>query len=247
MTTKLSKTLPKSANHLNNLQAARQRIASGKANLNSEKMIDGQGRCYVDLKKARRKILKSEDQKALNWHKNDPNIRLDEYGFPKDRQDRKFILNHDFRGQLTGITKQLKKGKWIYLHGAWGRGKTSLATRVIWELINPHPSAKATYISINNWVNDQMPDGKKHTPLLRKLVLLDDFDKFEVRSDFQVRTVLRLIEQLKDRNSLVLITSQFSIDELLRKNKNHIDFQVMLDRVRGKSFVWNRFTGKSKR
>lgn len=247
MNKQLSELLPNDANHLTNLQAARQRIASGNAKLNSEKMIDSQGRCYVDLKKARREILKSEDQKAFKWHKNDPDIRLDECGFPKDRQDRKFILSHDFGEQLTGITGQLKKGKWIYLHGAWGRGKTSLATRVIWDLINSHPSAKATYISINHWVNDQMPDGEKHTPALRKLVLLDDFDKFDVRSDFQVRTVLRLIEQLKERNSLVLITSQFSIDELLRKNKKHIDFQVMLDRVRGKSVVWNKFTGKSKR
>jgi DNA replication protein DnaC len=247
MTAKLSKALPSNANHLSNLEAARQRIAAGKVKPNSEKMVDSQGRCYIDVEKTKQVIQEEEDKKALQWHKNDPNIRLDECGFPRDHQDRKFILTHDFGKQLSEIIRQLKNGRWIYLHGKWGLGKTSIATRAIWELIKPHPSAKATYISINHWVHDQMPDGEKHTPILRKLVLLDDFDKFEVRSDFQVRAVLRLIEQLKERNSLVLITSQFSLEELLKKNKHHVDFQVMIDRIRGKSVVLDKFVGESKR
>jgi DNA replication protein DnaC len=248
MNAKLSNVLPKSATHLSNLEAARQRIAAGKVKPNSEKMLDSQGRCYIDIEKTRQVIQEGEDKKALRWHKNDPNVRLDEYGFPRDHQDRKFILTHDFGKQLSEITRQLKNGsRWIYLHGKWGLGKTSIATRAIWELIKPCSSAKATYISINHWVNDQMPDGEKYTPVLRKLVLLDDFDKFEVRSDFQVRAVLRLIEQLKERNSLVLITSQFSLEELLKKNKHHIDFQVMIDRIRGKSVVLDKFVGESKR
>ena len=244
MTKQLSAALPADSKFLTNIQAAKERIAEGNADL-SNKLIDDEG--YADIKEIRKAILKAENQEALRRHGNNPDTRLDECGFPKDRQDRKFILNHDFGVQLSQIIGQLKKGKWIYLSGSWGLGKTSIATRAIWELLKPYPSASATHISINGWINDQMPEGEKHTPPLHKLVLLDDFDKFEVRSDFQVRAVLRLIEQLKERNSLVLITSQFSLTEMVKKNKNHVNFQVMLDRIRGKSVVFDKFVGRSKR
>jgi chromosomal replication initiation ATPase DnaA len=244
MTERLSKALPSDSKYVSNIEVARKRIASGRANL-VDKLIDNEG--YADLTEVRKAILKREIEEALNHHHNNPNIRLDDCGFPKDRQDRKFILSHNFGVQLSKIIGQLKKGKWVYLHGEWGLGKTSLATRAIWELLKPHPTSKATYISINNWINDQMPEGEKHTPYLRKLVLLDDFDKFDVRSDFQARSVLRLIEQLKERNSFVLITSQSSVDDLLKRNKKNINLQVMLDRVRGKSVIWNKFTGRSRR
>lgn len=244
MTEQLSKALPSDLEYISNLQAARHRITLGKASL-VNRAINNEGQ--ADIEEIRKVILNSKNQEALRWHGNDPNIRLDECGFPKDRQDRKFLLSHDFGKQLFEILEQLKKEKWIYLWGSWGLGKTSLATRAIWESIKSQPSQKVTYISINSWINDQMPEGERYTPPLYKLVLLDDFDKFEIRSDFQVRTALRLIERLKERNSLVLITAQFSMDELSSKNKNHIDFQVMIDRIRGKSVVFNKFSGRSKR
>ncbi len=241
---------------LENLQTAKERIAAPGYYMPDPYKKDKQGRTFMDIKEVRETSMKTERETSLQWHKNDPNIRLDDCDFPKDRQDRGFLLSHDFGLRLNFLTEIITKGRkdrkgklrnWAYLHGQSGLGKTAICIRAIWEVMKKDPAAKATYISINAWVNDQMLEGSQTTPPLRKLVLLDDFDKFNTRKEFQVRAVLRLVEQLKDRDSHVLLTTQLDLSTFLNKNPDSIDFEVMLDRVRGKSIMYKKFRGESLR
>ena len=226
-----------------NIESGNSRAVAGDAEIGFTR--DDRGREFLDLDKIQADLMESQDEQALLFHQNDPNIRLDSYGFPSDREDRHFILTNDFGKILDEVIKGLRYS-WIYLYGDPGRGKTSLATRAVWELIKDHPSQKASFISINQWTASLMPGSSTVLDLskLQKVVLVDDFDKFDLRKDFQIRQVLRLIERLKSRHQ-VIITSNYSRSEMLSKNPEHLDFKVMLDRIRGKSIDMPRFTGAS--
>lgn len=182
----------------------------------------------------------------LKRHGNDPNIRLDECGFPEDRADRIFLLNHDFDGLLKTVKNV--EFSWIYLYGDPGRGKTSFATRIVWELIKDKPIERATFLSIGKWTDSLRVGKEEYLPLsdLRRVVVVDDFDKFDQQKSFQIRQLLLLVEELKNRH-LVIITSNYSREEILNLNSNNLDLEVMLDRVKGKSIDFPRFNGESYR
>lgn len=216
---------------------------------------DKQNRLIVDINILRQQLDKERDDEAIQKHKNDPNIRLDMDGFPRDRIDRKFLLNHNFGSSLSKIMKYLTEDRWIYLHGPTGRGKTALATRAIWEYIKLRPCMRSTFISVYRWVGSHMPNSPVPPLSINtdKLILIDDFDKFDLSKSFQIRMVLNLIETVKHQNGLALITAQYSIKDLLKiskqrqpNNPESYEVRLILDRIRGKAKSFT-FQGKSKR
>ncbi len=207
--------------------------------------VGDDGRDYADIDKMVDFMDKEKDEIAMKIHNNDPNKRLDLYGFPTDRKDRLFILNHDFGHYLKEILKMMETS-WIFLHGDQGRGKTALATRVIWELIKNHPSWKADFISINALTqakNDE--EAQVDITKLKRFILIDDFDTFDFDKEYRIRQVLRLIENIKNRHK-VIFTSNRSLVEMSRAS-NHQKFNVMLDRIKGRCVVFPRFSGVSYR
>jgi predicted ATPase len=202
------------------------------------------------------------DAEAVKRHGNDPNVRLTECGFPANKRDRSFLLNHDFGIQLSEITGQLKKRKWIYAFGQVGRGKTALMTRAIWGLIKDRPRSRASFVSMNDYVRRQIqretnirsalnrgesPDPDTGGKTLAGLVLLDDFDKMNLGNEYNLRTVLALVERLKKENTWVLITAQLSITELMNKYRRMDDIAPLCDRLREMCFVLPKFEGRSLR
>ena len=182
----------------------------------------------------------------LKRHGNDPNIRLDECGFPEDRSDRDFLLKHNFNG-LQQVVDEVKFS-WFYLYGDPGRGKTSFATRIVWELIKDNPIERATFLSIGKWTDSLRVGKEEYLPLssLRRIVVIDDFDKFDQQKSFQIRQLLLLVEELKNRH-LVIFTSNYSREEIGNLNPKSLDLEVMLDRIKGKSIDFPRFEGESYR
>ncbi|MCK5601540.1 ATP-binding protein [Candidatus Pacearchaeota archaeon] len=229
------------------MEAARERIKNGQANLENDAglYVDEKGLEYVDLDKMVSFMDKEKDQDALKTHQNDPNKRLDLYKFPTDRKDRTFLLNHNFGHYLKEILKIIDTN-WVFLWGDQGRGKTALATRAIWELIKNHPSWKADFVSINALTqakNDE--DAPIDISKLKRFILIDDFDTFDFDKEYRIRQVLRLIENIKNRHK-VIITSNRSLIEMSKVSK-YQKFDVMLDRIKGRSVVFPRFTGASYR
>jgi DNA replication protein DnaC len=205
-------------------------------------------------------LKKMQDEEAFKRHGNDPDVRLDECGFPKNRKDRKFLLQHDFGDQLQEILKEIRRHKWIYGYGNAGRGKTALMTRAVWEILKVNLRIKASFISMNRYIRDQIKlnsliqaalhrgeevDFNFGDKKLRGLVLLDDFDKVNFRNEFNVRGILDLIERLKDMNAWVLITAQYSINKLFNKYQDNEDMLPLCDRLRERCHVLPEFKGKS--
>jgi len=175
-------------------------------------------------------------------------IRFDRCNFPKGKDDREFILTtNKFKDlkQLQGFFKN----KWLFLHGSVGRGKTARAIRIMWEEIEPRYFKKVTFLPIGPWINSQMPIEGEITDreqLIRNrlrsingentenLVILDDFDKFKTQSPYQSNHLFNLIDDLKNRDCKVIITSNSSIREL-ESNCNEKLLPVM-DRIKSKSF-----------
>ena len=234
------------------LEKAKIRIAKGTANLMTEELghiRDKLGRDYADINKVQEYLAQDNDKKALEFHKNDFNIRLDDCDFPTNRVDRNFALTHDFKEALPKATSMFNNF-WIFIHGDYGTGKTSLAIRVMWEVMKNKPSLRPSWLSMNSWINSQMPE-EVSQPLssLRKYLVIDDFDKFNFKKEFQGQAALRLVEKLIYADYKVIFTANFSIKELIKKAQrfNNYDLELALDRVRGKIFELPKFVGQSKR
>ena len=224
---------------------ARERLKNGVV---SEKTFlpgesrDRAGRTYVHIDSLRAALLRDKDEEALSEHKGDINIRLDSCGFPTDRNDRKFALTHNFE-MLRSVLKTLKSGKWCYFYGDPGRGKTALAIRSVAEILKPRPSSRATFIDAFRWVKIGNDGWEKS---LRRLVVVDDFDKINFGNHHNTLKVLTLIEELKRKNAFVIVTSQYSIDELITRYRGaNDDIRPTLDRLRGKCAIFPRFEGGS--
>lgn len=234
----LSENMPKGRAFIQSkLDQARQNIKNGTAKTGTDGFFEKDGLEYCDP-------MEALNVEAIERHGNNPDKRLDECGFPADRRDRNFLLNHNFEDLNTLV--DMAKHSWIYLYGDAGRGKTSLATRIAWELIKDHPTQGATFLSVIKWMNSLMFGQDEYIDLskLCRVVVVDDFDKFDQQKDFQIKHLLRLIEELKNRH-LVIITSNYSRDEMLNINPSSLDLKVMLDRVSGKSVDYPRLTGES--
>lgn len=230
------------------MREARENIKSGKGKTETPGVsYDEKGREIFDVNLINYHTQESKKQEDLSRHQNNPNTRLDECGFPSDRKDRNFILNHNFGSDLSFILKNIRQN-WVYIYGDPGRGKTSIAVRAVWEMIRNDPSRKATFFSIGKWT-DSLQVGKSEyldISKLRPIVLIDDFDKFGKEKDYQIRQLLLLIEELKNQH-FVIITSNHSRPEILKLNPDNLNMKVMLDRIRGKSVDMERFTGESYR
>jgi DNA replication protein DnaC len=246
MTTKLSAAIKSTdQGFLKNLEAAKKRIAAKKVDLYEERNIDDKGREFMDLEQVQKEIAKKEDQEALAWHKNDYQVRFNDCGFPRDKEYLQILMTSDFGEHPRRITEALTK-KWIFISGNYGIGKTSLAIRVCWELMKNSPSLRPQFLTINAWINSLMPGEETQSiDNIRRLVVLDDFDKFNFKSEFQIRSVLRLIEHLIHRDCRVIITANRTLDKLA-KMRAGLDFEVLIDRVRGKCFKM-KISGESRR
>jgi hypothetical protein len=219
---------------------------------------DKEGRVWI-TEADRNKML---DAEAVKRHGNDPNIRLTECGFPAHKRDRAFLLNHDFGSLIKESLIALRDRKWVYAFGQVGRGKTALMTRATWELIKDRPRSRASFVSMNDYVRRQIqrdiqvdaalnrgesPDPDTGGKPLAGLVLLDDFDKMNLGNEYNLRTVLSLIERLKKENAWVLITAQLSINELMKKYRRMDDISPLCDRLREMCFILPKFEGRSLR
>jgi hypothetical protein len=135
-------------------------------------------------------------------------------------------------------------------------------TRAIWELIKDRPRSRASFVSMNDYVRRQIqrdiqvsaalnrgesPDADTGDKPFAGLVLLDDFDKMNLGNEYNLRTVLSLIERLKKENAWVLITAQLSIGELMKKYRRMDDISPLCDRLREMCFMLPRFKGRSLR
>jgi DNA replication protein DnaC len=232
-----------SSGYKSKLELAKLRIKTGKSK--AKLPVDNQGRYFVNLGDIKKELQKDANKKAFEWHKNNPDIRLDECEFPKNKKDRAFALSHDFGDDLRKVINGLKEG-WVFISGDYGNGKTSLAIRVCWEYMKLRYSLRPQFLTVNAWINSLMP-GEEAQSIndMRRLVVLDDFDKFSIKKEFQVRSVLRLIEHLIHMDRKVIITANYSITELTKRS-NDMDFKVLMDRIRGKCSSID-MRGKSKR
>ena len=229
---------------LNNLATAKKRIIEGKSSVDLNIGKDDQGRDFVDLRKVQADIAKEKNKAALKWHCNDYRIRFDDCGFPKNDVNRRFSLYHNFGFVLDKAMKHLKK-QWVYICGHYGTGKTSLAMRLCWEFMKLRPTLRPQFLTVNAWVNSLMPGEETQSiDNIRRLVVLDDFDKFNFKSEFQVRSVLRLVEHLIHEDCRVIMTGNLTPDQLIKKS-NDMDFQTLLDRVGVAAKIYMQ--GRSKR
>lgn len=202
------------------------------------------------------------DAEAVKRHGNDPNVRLTECGFPAHKRDRHFLLTHDFGSLIKESLIALHDRKWVYAFGQVGRGKTALMTRAIWELIKDKPRSRASFVYMNDYVRGKVqrdirinaalnrgesPDSDTGEKPFAGLVLLDDFDKMNLGNEYNLRTVLSLIERLKKENAWVLITAQLSIGELMKKYRRMDDISPLCDRLREMCFTLPKFKGRSLR
>lgn len=217
-----------------------------------------------------RSLREWQDDEAIKEHGNNPDKRLNEWGFTGSQQERDFILKHDFGHVLEHSLEKVRTGKWIYAYGKPGLGKTALMTRVIWELLKDKPSRRASFIAINDYCRNivkraaaedaairrgEFFDPDAGAQALRGVVLLDDLDKANFANEHICRTVLGLIERLKAPVKMssgrmvrrfVLITSQLSIEKLEARHNNP-DMEPLCDRLRQMCFVLPEFKGRSKR
>ncbi|MGY5852441.1 MAG: hypothetical protein RTU92_02615 [Candidatus Thorarchaeota archaeon] len=264
-TTKISDSISTFAAHCREMAAKMVRpmvdAKTAVKNISDFYSEDKDGRLHI----TKINLSKMNDAEALERHGNDPNVRLDECGFPGSRQERKFLLEHDFKGTVETVIEQLRKRKWIYAYGKVGRGKSALMTRVIWELLKDRPSSKASFISVNDYARNAVSrqnradaavrrgeemDQDTGGDRLRNLALLDDFDKANFSNEFIGRMVLDLIERLKKPNAKgkrpwILITSQLSIDELEKRHASNPDMEPLCDRLRQMCHVLPKFEGES--
>ena len=233
--------------------------------------VDTQGRTWV----SREDLWASYDAEAMERHGNDPNKRFDEWNFPGTPNERKFLLEHDFGPLLKNSLAALEAGNWVYAHGEVGNGKTALAMRTAWQLLEPRPSAKASFVSMNQYSLDQIQRENAETVAIRRgepytedlnfheTVILDDFDKVNYRNEHKLRTALDLVERLKKGKHRVFITSQlplfFGREEEAQRVKNEMlpslycrysgmfDIKPLIDRLRQMCLVLPEFKEKSRR
>lgn len=247
---KIDECLPDSDSFLGRkIASAKKRVKSGEANLLPPGFsLNEKGQEFINVPVSQSQDVNKELAEAeLRRHGNDPNTRLDECDFPSDRKDRKFILSHNFGPPLDFILKNIRQ-TWVYIYGDAGRGKTSIAIRAVWEMIKNDPTQKATFLSVGKWTDSLMFGKTQYLEIdkLKKVVVIDDFDKFDKQKNFQVRQLLILIEELKNKH-FVIITSNQSLKEMARLSQYSVDLEVMLDRIKGKSIIMDRFTGESYR
>lgn len=219
--------------------AAKKRIKSGYIpDLRTTGMkIDSQGRdVVVDYKSVIEEIRREKEASALAWHKNNPHIRFSNCGFPHNRENRDFALAHDFGDYLKTAKLGLKNKSFVFINGPPRVGKTSLAIRVAWEEMKLKPLLRPSFLSINAWVASQMPN-QNMEPLsgLRNFIIVDDFDKFSFRSEFQTLVVLRLIDKLIDDSHQAVFTSNISLADALKKAESFSDLTVVFERLKERS------------
>ena len=240
------------------MSAAIQRVsAPGYEQPKDDHWIDEEDRLHISPAGLRRRA----DAEALVRHGNDPRARFKEWGFPFDRKEQDFIFNHDFKDALHRAITELCQEQWIYLWGAPGLGKTSFAARVLWEILKDKPAEKASFISASKFIREklrrekmieaalrqgQTPDPDTGGTPLRKFVLLDEFDKWNLKNEFNAEVMRDLIDRLKATEAVVIITAQHGLDTLEKRAKNSEALSV-IDRVRGKSAAWSEFKGRSRR
>jgi DNA replication protein DnaC len=216
------------------------------------------GLVFCDIKALQTQTYIDEIKKiAKEEKKTEVDVRFDQCGFPKSSRDRHFILNHKFKllnQMVVNINSQ-----WLFLHGDVGRGKTSLAIRIAWELIKNDYSKKVTFIPVGPWIVSQMPlnyeisdsekEKRNHLSRItgkdtREIVIMDDFDKFTTKSEYQSNILFNLIDELKNRDCRVIITSNRSILEM--ESDCHEKLFPVLDRIKGMG-CFEKFQGKSLR
>ncbi len=240
------------------MAAALQRIhAPGYKQPASDHWMDGEGRLCISPAELRKRA----DADAVARHGNDPRVRFKEWGFPFDRKEQDFILTHDFSDALRRAITELCHGQWVYLWGGIGLAKSSFAARVLWEILKDKPSEKASFISASKFVREKLrrekmieaalKQGKKPDPdtggtPLRKFVILDEFDKWNLKNEFNAEVMRDLIDRLKAMDAMVIITAQCSIETMDKRSQNS-EAMAVIDRVRGKSAAWPEFKGRSRR
>ena len=227
--------------------------------------IDNQGRAYITHDDLERRY----NAEASARHGNDPLKRFDEWGFPGTSAERSFLLNHAFGGLLQDSLKALEEGNWVYAFGEVGNGKTALAMRTAWEFLKNRPSAKATFISMNQYSLDQIARETSEQNAIRRgeevyteklnfhnFVILDDFDKVNFGNEHKLRTVLDLVDRLKIGGHRVFITAQIPLmskkmelhdkkSTLYGRHSGMLDIKPALDRLRQMCFVLPEFKEKS--
>lgn|GEM_PF-5502623 len=217
---------------------------------------DGQGRYCV--KKEDLQVI--HDREAAARHGNDPDARFDEWNFPGTREERKFIFAHDFGSVVEASLTALEAGKWVYIFGEVGNGKTSLAMRLTWEFLKDRPSRKASFVSMNRYSIDQVKREMSEQAMIRaghetyseelrlaNFVILDDLDKVNYRNEHKTRTILDLVERLKKGGHRVVVTSQISLKTIYERYQENWDMKPLIDRFRQMCLILPEFQEKSKR
>jgi DNA replication protein DnaC len=202
--------------------------------------LDSKGRTCVKPTIHKQMLENDKHKKALLEHGNDKNKRLDLCGFPK--KDREFMFKYDYQSVLKSFTGlDVKNSSWIFIYGAPGTGKTTLAERLVWEWMKPKPERYATFLSVRDWIQDQYNSFKTkdnnetpEIPQFKKYIILDDFDKVHF-TEWQMLQIFRLIDYLDRNNRKVIITSNHSISELLEKSKYDMNYKATLDRILGRT------------
>ena len=214
--------------------------------------INETGLVMCDYAKHQNQIALEEIEEIIKERKREgypersvTDIRFDLCGFTQDKKDRKFIQEQvqkycDLDSLVTSF-----RTRWFYFWGNVGRGKTAQAIRIVWETIKDDPRFKASFITVGDWVRSQMPEEENMGFGTQDIVILDEFDNFDITKEFQCTAVSRLIDNLKNRGCKVIITSNRSLEEI--KSKCHPMLYRAISRIEGKSIMPDGFLGKSLR
>jgi len=229
-------------------QISRGKLKEDKEGISSIFSIDKKGREYVDMESHLKAIQKEEEARALLEHGNDINKRLDIGKFPS--RDRHFMMTYD--KSLSSIKINFDSFDWALFWGDTGTGKTTLAIRLAVDYMNDHPTNKAYFLSVSDWLrsiqnsfNDSQHQAVKIEGLPDFLVL-DDFDKTTL-TKWQKIQLFHLIDVLYKSERQVIITMNLSLRELV-KEEYDVDFLALIDRIKDRTIKnFHKMKGESYR
>lgn len=190
--------------------------------------------------------------KAMKSHDGNMEKRLDIGGFPRSNKERNFFMNHDYRSSAKWSFDAILGGRWVFVSGKPGNGKTALACNLAYHYLKKDCTRFASFLSISTWINSLL-DGQRgyiesktlSIPKLEKFVVLDDFDKIR-KTEWQQNLIFSLIDNLYRSDKIVVITSNKNLEEIKQYHCDDVCIEPAIDRIKGRSAEMH-FDGKSMR
>lgn len=193
----------------------------------------------VGLDEKGRAIVTIEEFERMNHITMDR--KLDIGGFSNDPDDRELMKSEKTLPELEcyrQILEAVKDGKWLYMRGDTGTGKTIAASALAVKYMEKKPGRRATFLTVAEAMARLRPsENQIHiTALLEKFrsfVVIDDLGA-EKMTNWVVEQLFMIVDHLGRGNYKVAITSNLPLEHFYQKNAPTALRRVG-DRIRGKS------------